>query len=270
MAQAPVDRSVSAVDRTLAILDAFAEGDSVLTLTELEERTGLFKSVICRYMLSFERLGYVVKRIDGKYQLGSQVLRLGRAFERTFDMADIVMPLLRTLTDKTRESASFYVREGDMRLCLYRIESSSLLRVAMHPGSKRPIDETATGQVFSRFGNGVRLGLQADPSSYLRSSANITSDGDPDYVASLSMPVFGFDHELLGALTVSGPMQRLNPELNIDARRALVESARALSAQFGGKDPYPEGDQWYLPSDYVPEKKTSPARKSTARKATVK
>lgn len=248
MAKAPVDRSVSAVDRTLAILDAFAQDDGVRSLTELEASTGLFKSVICRYMLSFERLGYIVKRADGRYQLGSQVMRLGRAFERAFDMSQHVVPLLQALACDTQESASFYVREGDMRLCLYRIESPAMLRVAIPPGTLRAIDESATGQVFSRFGLGCRRNPHTDHASFLRTSSNYTRDGVPDHVASASIPVFGLDNELAGAITVSGPMSRFDPETSAAARRALAQAAMTLSGSLGANAPYPEGDDWYLPA----------------------
>ncbi|WP_144640071.1 IclR family transcriptional regulator [Bordetella genomosp. 13] len=271
MAKAAVDRSVSAVDRTLSILDAFVGGDGVRSLSELEEATGLFKSVIFRYMLSFERLGYVIKRSDGRYQLGSQVLRLGRAFERAFDMSQYVLPVLRTLTEQTRETSSFYVLENDMRLCLYRIDSPSLLRVTIHPGSRLPLDETATGQVLSRFGHPARRRQQADPSGYLRTSRNITGSGDPDHVASMSVPIFGLDNELIGALTVSGPTSRFDPDTDDSARAALANAAMSLSRSVGGKNAYPEGEGWYgahdttgAPAEPLRQRRAPARKKATA------
>lgn len=46
------DRSVAAAERTLAILDAFAGASRSMSLGDLEQATGLFKSVILRYMIS--------------------------------------------------------------------------------------------------------------------------------------------------------------------------------------------------------------------------
>src|SRR3954467_12346613 len=126
MPRAPIDRSVAAADRALNILEAFCSGPGrVQTLDDLEWETGLFKSVICRYLLSFERHGYVTKVEEGKYQLGTAVLRLGRAFERAYDMSQFVMPILQDLSKATGESASYYVRNNDKRLCLYRVDSPS-------------------------------------------------------------------------------------------------------------------------------------------------
>ena len=66
-----VDRTINAAQRTLSILNAFLTRDGPLTLGDLESETGLFKSVILRYMLSLEP-DYVTRRQDGLYQLGRE------------------------------------------------------------------------------------------------------------------------------------------------------------------------------------------------------
>src|SRR5258706_6362031 len=141
MPRAPIDRSVAAADRALNILEAFGKGDGrVQTLDDLERETGLFKAVICRYLLSFERHGYVTKVAEGQYQLGTAVLRLGRAFEKTFDISQHVMPVLEQLSRATHESVSYYVRNNDKRVCLYRVDSANTVRVHIQPGNLLPLD----------------------------------------------------------------------------------------------------------------------------------
>ena len=151
MPRTPVDRSVAAVDRTLSILDAFVEGGGSRTLSQLEEQTGLFKSVICRYMLSFERSGYILKVGEAQYQLGPKAAHLGSTYDRALNLSDVVMPVLEMLAAETTESASFYVHDNGKRLCLYRVDSPRSLRVSVQPGSTLPIDKSATGQVFKLY-----------------------------------------------------------------------------------------------------------------------
>lgn len=246
VARPAVDRSVTAVDRTLSILDAFADGNGVRSLSELEAHTGLFKSVICRYMLSFEKCGYLHKRDDGRYQLGAQIMRLGRSYDGAFNVAEHVLPILRALVDQTQESASFYVREADKRLCLYRIDSPFSLRVTVQPGSLLPIDDSATGQVFTRFAKGYDAMRHTDPKGFLRTSSNNTHT---DMTASMSLPIFRLDNDLAGALTVSGPCARFDPDTHRVARQALAQHAQALSDAFGATLVYPEGTGWYEPVD---------------------
>jgi DNA-binding IclR family transcriptional regulator len=60
---------------------------------------------------------------DGRYALGPEIARLQTIYTAAFSMDAIVQPVLRELVDKTRESASFHVRQGDARVCLYRVDS---------------------------------------------------------------------------------------------------------------------------------------------------
>lgn len=235
MPRSPVDRSVTAVERTFTILGAFLDGGGILTLPELEQKTGLFKSVIWRYLISFERHGYIFKRDDGKYQLGVTALRLGKTYEKTFDISQHVLPALQRLADATGESASYYVRENDMRLCLYRVEAPRSLRVSVAPGSLWPLDETATGQIFRRYADGYAPPEDGDPRAFLTHSVNIGREE----TSSTSAPVFGLNNTLTGALTVSGPTSRYDSRNNETARGMLVREAAALSARLGALDAYP-------------------------------
>jgi len=249
VAEPLVDRSVTAADRALSILDAFATGDGIRSLPELSEATGLFKSVICRYMISFERFGYVYKRSDGRYQLGAQALRLGKAYEQALDLSQHVLPVLRQLVAETQESCSFYVREGDQRLCLYRVDSPFSLRVTIQPGTVLPMDDAATALVLARFWPRYDSRRHQDPTQFIQGSANNTR---LDFTASISIPVFGLDNGLIGALTLSGPVSRFDPNDCDAARASLARAAIALSVQLGSVNAYPEGSEWFRSSGNRP------------------
>ncbi|MES2536514.1 MAG: IclR family transcriptional regulator [Pseudomonadota bacterium] len=229
MPKAPLDRSVAAVDRALSILDAFAESGGSQTLTELEEKTGLFKSVICRYMLSFERHGYIVRTGEAKYRLGPGASRLGRTYERSLNLAEHVMPVLAMLSESTSESASFYIRDGGKRHCLYRVDSPYSLRVSVQPGSRLPIDDSATGQIFKLYSDADTGSLNQLCDAQITCSSNV----GPDETSSMSAPVFAAGGQLMGALTVSGPTTRFDPRANLLARQKLVEAVKILSEHLG-------------------------------------
>ena len=187
-----IERTVSAAERALAILDAFTEGDDPLTLGDLEARTALFKSVILRYMVSFERHGYIKKRSDGRYQLGPRLFQLGKVYERTLDLSETLTPILGELSEKTGESASFYVVEGQKRVCLLRVESPHAVRVSVRVGSVLPLSDSATGQVIKRFRVGIDAKTESTKSHWLCSSSGV---GD-SLTASVSAPVFSVDNAL--------------------------------------------------------------------------
>lgn len=225
-----MDRSVSAAERTMMILNAFLVDKGPLSLSDLEQRTGLFKSVILRYMITLIRENMVRKNADGSYQLGTKVLSLAHRYEQSVDYLEIIKPALQRLVAATRETASFYVREGESRICLFRQNSPHSLRVSLRQGDTVPLDDTSTGQVLRH--------AEAQPivdGGYIRQTAGLI---DP-LTTSISTPVFGARDALLGALTLSGPIGRFVPS-DPAVRTLLYREAAALSAAFGSVSHYTE------------------------------
>src|SRR5690242_2998600 len=143
-----VDRSVAAAERSLQILEAFLARPGPLSLGDLEQRTGLFKSVILRYMLSFESRGFIQKDRHGQYRLGPKAFQLGKAFENTLDLSLTMQPVLDRLTRATGECSSVYILDGDWRICLLRADPDRVVRIATRVGTRLPINGTATSIIL--------------------------------------------------------------------------------------------------------------------------
>jgi DNA-binding IclR family transcriptional regulator len=231
---------VSAVERALAVLTAFRRGDAALTLAELAERTGLVKSTIMRLAVSLQRYRLIARLPDGSYRLDAETLRLGTAYQQAFDLADHVMPALERLASETGETASFYVRHGEERLCLFRVESSSPIRMHAQPGDTRPMDRSASAQVLRLFADGP-TGTDADAKLPL-----FTSGVTDPHAASLATPVFGVGQALMGALMVSGPVSRLTSERAQEIRGMLLDEAAKLTQACGGTPTAPPAKKFLL------------------------
>jgi DNA-binding IclR family transcriptional regulator len=227
-----VDRSVAAADRSLLILEAFLGQSGPRTLVELEQLTGLFKSVILRYMLSFEARGFVRKDERGLYWLGPKVFQLGKAFEASFDMSRTMQPILDGLMQATGESASVYVRDGEWRVCMLRAEPDRAVRVATRAGTRLPIDGTATSLVLKKFYGKTLSDIgPLSPDTVIATAGK----GDP-LLASLSIPFFGPGDQFLGALTLAG----INGHFDVQSKRyrsMLCEEAVSASKLLGASVP---------------------------------
>src|SRR4030081_992440 len=64
---------VEAVERALAVLDAFLADRAEMTLAEIAAATGFYKSTILRLAGSLERSGYLVRAENGVFRLGPAV-----------------------------------------------------------------------------------------------------------------------------------------------------------------------------------------------------
>lgn len=221
---------VAAVNRALSILDSFSADLAVLTLAQISKRTGMYKSTILRLLQSLERYGYV-RRIDGgAYVLGATPTRLAALATKSLHPAELVMPVLRRLVEATSESASFYVRAGDMRLCAYRVDSPRTVRDHIQVGQLLPLVKGAGGRVLRQFD-----GLAAEAVVKAASQFVKVTRGERDAeTAAVACPVFGPGAHLEGALSVSGPIHRFDDKTVARIRRHLVEGARELTRNFHG------------------------------------
>jgi len=223
---------VAVLDRAFAILNAFGPTDDRLTLTELSRRTGLYKSTVLRLLGALEHGGFIRKLSDGQYAIGHQPLRLATLYQRSFQVGPVVEPILQQLSREQGETASFYVRQGDQRLVLYRVEPSRSVRVAIRVGEEFAIDRGASGKVLLAFTELL------DPRwDEVRERLWAVSYGERDpETASASVPVFDSTGQLVGALTLSGPKGRFDvPAVMNVALVALLDSAKRATTALGGR-----------------------------------
>lgn len=227
-ASQPAD-GVAALDRAIAILNAFTPADRSLSLAEIAARTGLYKSTILRLAGSLMR-GQLLERLDdGRYRVGPATFRLGAIYQRSFVAADVLLPVMRDLSERSLESVAFYVRAGDMRTCLYRIESKHPIRYMVREGDVLPLKAGSGGRVLAAFS-----GAEGEPYDTIRRTYHYISLGDRDpETAGMSAPVFGPGRALVGALTLAGPRSRVDAAFLDRMKSPLLEAAARATRSFG-------------------------------------
>lgn len=223
------DNGVAAVDRALGILEAFGPDDTTLSLAELARRTGLYKSTLLRLAASLERAGYLRRSTDGQFRLGPTVLKLGGLYQRSFDLGDYVNPVLRQLAERSGESTSFYVREGDRRICLYRVNSMQhRILHYVQVGSQLALHTGASGQVILAF-------TETSPEyAEIRQTGLAISLQRSSETAAMACPVFG-PAGFVGAISMAGPRHRFGPAQLPELQRAVLEAALELTVALGGQ-----------------------------------
>lgn len=223
-------KNVAAVERALKILDAFRRGEGPLTLTQIAERTMLYKSTVLRLLQTLELYDYVMRTPSGAYRIGVKPLRLAALFQEEVQPQEIVMPVLRDLVAQTGESASFNVPREGMRVCVYRVDSPHTIRDHMRPGDIYPLPLGAAGLILAAYGDPA-----ADEYADIRKTgvATATATVDPD-TAGVAAPVFDASGGLAGALAVSGPLSRFDSDALQRFSQEVRNAAARLTYQLGG------------------------------------
>jgi DNA-binding IclR family transcriptional regulator len=219
--------NVRAVDRALALLLAFGDGDAALPLVELARRAGLHLTTALRLIGTLEAQGFVQRLPSGGYALGAQLLVLGERFRRGLRIEDQVMPALDRLRAESRESAAFFVREGTARRCLFRLDSPQPVRTIARVGEVAPLGIGAHGRAL------VALEAAAAPRLPIVSRGERLAE-----VAAIAAPVLDARGAVVGSIGITMPLYRFDAAAETVCLPLVLREAIALTRALGG-DPSP-------------------------------
>jgi DNA-binding IclR family transcriptional regulator len=216
--------NVGVVDKAVAVLRALEPGP--LALAELQASTGLPRATAHRLATALEHHGLVRRDGDGRFCLGLALVALGRAAVDGFPLAHVARPPLIALRDDTGESVQLFVREGDRRRCVVSLQSAHGLRWIVPEGALLPLRVGSAGRVLS--GEGRHDGW-----------VESVEEREPG-VASVSAPVLDGDR-VLGAVSVSGPVERLTRAPGVRFGAQVVAAAEAIGTRALVPPPFSSG-----------------------------
>lgn len=85
---------------------------------------------------------------DGTHSGWARALATGFLYRRSFDLGGYVRPTLRAVVEANQETASFYIRDGSQRVCLYHLNSSRAPSRRRRPPA---VEQGAAGRVQLAF-----------------------------------------------------------------------------------------------------------------------
>jgi DNA-binding IclR family transcriptional regulator len=190
----PTLSGVGVLDKAMAVVAALEIGPS--TLTELIDRLGFSRATTHRLAQALAAHGVVRRDGDGRYVLGTRLIGLGRLATAAIPLAEVAEPVLVRLRDATGESVQLYVAEGEGRRCLLALDSPHELRTIVRPGALLPLAHGSAGRVLS--------GEVLDRRGWIQTVGDRQAG-----VASVSAPVRDGRGDVVAAVSVSGPIDRI-------------------------------------------------------------
>jgi DNA-binding IclR family transcriptional regulator len=239
-------RTVGSVARALALLDALAEGPA--GVNALARRIGVNPSSASRLLATLERGGLVAREPGGPYRLGLHLVALADRALAGLDVRDLARPQLRTLAERTGETATLSVPAGDEAVTVDFVPGGASVISMARVGRPSVAHATATGKVLLAFGDvepgaldpytdrtitsPQRLAAELDA---VRRQGWAESEGErePDLNA-LAAPVVGRGGALVAILALQGPGARLTAERRRAVLPMLLEATSTLSRALGG------------------------------------
>ncbi len=237
--------------RAIRLLKLFTAEAPELQLAEISSLSSLNKTTTHRLLqalLSEELLDR--NPGSGAYRLGPGMMALGVQALSSNDLRLRARPLLKRLAEETGETATLEVPIDDTMLILDEVTSKRFLGASGNVGTRWPIHATSTGKALIAFdqSGSARLGPEL---TYLTSNTITQFDklekelGDirrrgfaevvdelEEGLSGVAAVVRGGMGEVLGALSICGPSQRMSESRRAQLGVILCTAASQLQPRY--------------------------------------
>ncbi len=213
----------------IAVLRAFDEAQSHLTLAEVARRAGLDRAAARRLVLTLAHLGYV--RQQGRvFSLTPRVLVLAGSFLRGHRFGIAVQPVLAAAAARVGEQVSLAMPDGEHAVYVAQAApAGGMVSLGLTLGSRVPLGQTAIGQALLAFMDRPPAGaMPRNGLAGVRRAGFAFADGvfEPG-MAGLAVPVGAGGKAALG---MSAPSVRLaQGPARTACLATLRDAARALA-----------------------------------------
>lgn len=246
-------RSVVALRRGLAILDAFSGGRRELGVNELARMLDMHKSTVSRLCSTLEVSGYLTRdAASEKYRLGARIQQFSGS--GAVELRTAARDVLHHLVETTGETVTLVVREGLDVVTIDVIDGPKLVRMQARIGARTQVHASAGAKAILAWLPEHELNRVIDAwplarltpntlvtkSDLLRNLDDVREHGfslDAEEMEiglrCIGAPVRDQTGEVVAAIAVSGPRHRMD-EAEIDGLANVVRNAAdAISARLG-------------------------------------
>ncbi|MFC0295908.1 IclR family transcriptional regulator [Geobacillus jurassicus] len=236
----------------MSIIDVVAAQNRPLKFTEIQELSGITKSNLYKYLNTLTMLGLLYRnRKDGTYSLGGKLMEYGTAALGDRNVIGKITPYLRETSAHTSQTALLALWTHDGPVIVDICSANYGLNIGAQVGTRLPL-LSATGKVFAAFKD------ESDPQvrEWKRKELGKLSDErrkqleeeieqikerffsyalEPlvKHVSSFSVPVFDFQRDLVGAVTVVGFTEQIPQTAEEEMGKYIVEAVLEISKSFG-------------------------------------
>lgn len=247
---------IRAILRALDVFEAFSPDHPTLSLMEVSETVGLNSSTTYRILATLCSRGYIEQEPDtGRYRIGVAILRPTNTFMSRLSLRERVYPLLVQLRDETRETVHLSILDDHTMEVIYLEKLEGLQPIGLmssRTGGRSPAHCTGVGKVLLAYHNpdrvrefAARRGLQrftirtnTDVERLMQELCVIRQRGyaidnaeHEEDVMCIAVPLFNHHSDVVAAMSVSGPVERISQALEDPRFVARVLELGDLASQ---------------------------------------
>lgn len=246
---------IRSVAKALTILDLLAAHQGDMSLGEIARALDLPKSTLHGLLATLRDFGYLEQSpFDGRYRLGVRLFEIGNIVANNWDVRKVAAPHIQKLVDELEETVHLVVLDKGEVLYIDKRESRRSLRIVSQVGMRLPAHCTGVGKVLLAYLHPSEVkriiatkGLArytrhtiTDPRQLEAELAKIREMGYAvdneeimDSLRCVAAPIRNHNGKVCAAVSVSGPVARLEGEKFRLAVEQVVRTAAEISAGLG-------------------------------------
>lgn len=247
--------AISSLEKALWIVNRLGREPFEMTGARLAKELGVGRSGIHKILSTLVENGFVFQDpYSRSYQLGAAFFRLGSVYSDIKGIWDAAEPVMKALSNITRETISIGIREGDDAILAYRIESPGPIRLKGKVGLKYPVNAGAIGKCLIAYHDLQRVErllsertlekitpntitepeILAREYEQIRRRGYAVSNGEHTFNSyGISAPIKDMKGQVWSCLCIAGPRERFTPEKAESCLSLLKGSADEISSRLG-------------------------------------
>ncbi|WP_123024394.1 IclR family transcriptional regulator [Mycolicibacterium stellerae] len=249
------DAGRTTASRLFAVMDAFADRQGPMTLSEISRATQIPVSTTSRLVAEMSDWGGLRRRSDGAFEVGIRLWRVGVRAASERELHEGALAAMQDVHDATGQHVQLYVRDEGGIVHLAKVADRRCLPGATAVGSRVPLHATASGKVFLAFAESrlladtIDAGLRrytrwtiTEGRQLARAVENVGRSGVAysreerrPGVSAVAAPIM-VDDVLVGTLAVVGPA---TTDLRRHERRLTAAAQRVADAVVSRRTPDP-------------------------------
>ncbi len=247
-------KRLSSVATAIALLKAFSEDEVEIGISSLAKRLGVAKSTVHRLAVTLVAEGMLEQNPENeRYRLGIALFGLGALVRQRMDVSSEARPHLFALRESTGETVHLAILDGSEIMYVYNLESPQAIRMRSDIGVRKPAFCTAEGLAMLAFQppsliqDIVTRGLEprtpktnTNPEALRKALERVRQQGyaveDQESevgMRSIAAPIRNAAGEVVAAIGVAGPVQRLPNKILMGFAPKVLDAAETISARIG-------------------------------------
>jgi DNA-binding IclR family transcriptional regulator len=247
---------LSSVATAVRLLKTFSEGEAEIGVTSLARRLGVAKSTVYRLASTLVGEGMLEQNRDNeKYRLGIALFGLGALVRQRMNLSNEARPFIFDLREATNETVHLAILDQGEIMYVYDLESTQAIRMRANLGERKPALCTAEGRAMLAFRPPEEVEAVIAVPFRPRTPKTVTAPAElraalaevrrlgyarEDEQSELGMrsiaaPIRNALGQVVGAVGIAGPVQRLSDEILSAHAPRVVETANVISLRLGYK-----------------------------------